>query len=950
MAGPIGDNQDKSIEEAVQQFVHARSHGREPDIDEFVKQYPELEHQLRQRLQNLEKIDALFDSLLQANEDDFEGTAISDNLVGQKLRDFEIVKVIGRGGMGVVYLAHDTKLGRSVAVKSMSADLAIAKTRFRREATLLASLNHPNIAVIHEIIEEKELDYLILEYVPGDTLAQRISRKPLKLQEALSIGRQIAEAVSAAHEKGIIHRDLKPANIKIMPDGRVKVLDFGLAKASVSENKNVENTVTQPGRVIGTPAYMSPEQARGKNTDHRTDIWSFGCIMYEMLTGQRPFEGETATDTIARILERQPDWDALPPETPANIRILLQRCLDKDPDQRLGDIKNVAIEISETLSKPATLSPPFISAKQRKIAMFIGAAIIIALSGIAVWLALTKQIQSSTKDIRLVVLPFENLGTEDDEYFADSITDQITSHLAPVRGLSVLSPRTAAQYKEGERDVRAIGKELGVDYILEGKVQPERPSDPNSGIRIMPQLIRASDDRLVLAPIYPIYNGDLNEFLQVQSDLVGQVIQALDVTLLEPERGTLVSRPTENTEAHKYYLRGNDYFHRSYEENDFRIAVKMYEKAVELDPTFALAYSRLSLAHSWTYWFYDRSKERLGMAKQAVDKAFQLNPDLPEAYSAMGRYYYNLLDFDSALEQFAIARKSLPNDSEILSHIGFAQRRQGKFEQALANIKRACDLDPLSSNITLQLAVTFMLMRKYTEAERYYERAILLSPDVAFPYFFKAGLYLLIEGNTEKAWAVFERAPQDALDHGWIVLRSIVLNVYDGDYPEALERLSSYEPEAFKNQFYYVPKALLYAQIYGLMGNKQLQEKYYESARNILEIKIQEQPDDEQFPERFHSSLGIAYAGLDRKEDAITQGQLGVELLPETKDAWRGQYRVEDLARIYVMVGELDKAVEQIEHLLSIPGEMSIPLIKLDPAWDPLRNHPRFKKLIESDK
>jgi TolB-like protein/Flp pilus assembly protein TadD len=693
---------------------------------------------------------------------------------------------------------------------------------------------------------------------------------------------------------------------------------------------------------------MSPEQARGKDTDYRTDIWSFGCIMYEMLTGQLPFHGDTATDTIARILECQPDWNALPLETPSNIRKLLQRCLEKDPDQRLGDIKNAAIEISETLSKPVAVSPPLISAKQRKIAMFIGAAIIIALSGAAVWFALTKQIQSSTKDIRLVVLPFENLGTEDDEYFADSITDQITSYLAPVRGLSVLSPRTAAQYKEGERDVRAIGKELGVDYILEGKVQPERPSDPNSGIRIMPQLIRASDDRLVLAPIYPIYNEDLNEFLQVQSDLVQQVVQALGVTLLELEHRALLSRPTENTEAHKYYLRGNDYFHRSYEEDDFRIAIQMYEKAIELDPTFALAYSRLSLAHSWMYWFYDHSKERLAMARQAVDKAFQLNPDLPEAYSAMGRYYYNLLDFDGALDQFAIARKSLPNDSEILSHIGFCQRRQGKFEQALANIKRAREIDPLSSNITLQVAVTFMLLRKYTEAESYYEQAIKLGPDVAYPYYFKAGLYLILEGDTEKAWEVLKRASQVTLENDWIVLRSIVLNVYDGDYPGALERLSSYEPEAFENQFYYVPKALLYAQIYGLMGNKQLQEKYYESARNILEIKVQ--PDDEQFPERFHSSLGIAYAGLGRKEDAIREGKRGVELLPISKDAWRGQYRIEDLARIYVMVGKHDLAIEKLEHLLSIPGEMSVPLLKLDPAWDPLRNHPRFKKLTEPDK
>ncbi len=348
------------------------------------------------------------------------------------------------------------------------------------------------------------------------------------------------------------------------------------------------------------------------------------------------------------------------------------------------------------------------------------------------------------------------------------------------------------------------------------------------------------------------------------------------------------------------------------------------------------------------YWFYDRSEGRLTMAKQAVDKAFQLNPGLPEAHAALGRYYYNHLDFDRALEQFAIARKSLPNNSEILSLIGYAQRRQGKFEQALANIKRACELDPLSSNINMQVGATFMLLRKYPQAERYYERGISLSPDLAFSYFWKAGLYLLWEGSTEKAWAVIEHASQNigSLEDHWIVFKSVVLNVFDGDYQKALDRLSSYKLEAFDTQFYFIPKAQLYAQVNGLMGKPQLEQVNYESARSILKTKIQQQPKDA----RFHSSLGIIYAGLGRKDEAIGEGKLAVELLPVSKEAWRGCYRVKDLARIYVMVGEFDAAIEQIEFLLSIPGELSIPLLRLDPVWDPLREHSRFNKLIEAGK
>jgi serine/threonine protein kinase len=327
MAGAIDDNQKGIVQEAVRQFVDAQMQGQQLDIDEFVKKYPGLDSKIREGIKELQKIpgldskiregikelqkiDALFDSLVRTDETDFEEAAAGQDIVGRKVGSFEIVEMIGRGGMGVVYLARDTKLDRSVAVKSIPAKLADDSTtrmRFHREAKLLASLNHPNIAAIHEIIEQEEgAGYLVLEYVPGQSLAQRIAHKPLKLEEALSIAQQVAEAVSAAHKKGVIHRDLKPGNIKITPEGKVKVLDFGLAKAPVSEGKKSDITATEPGRVIGTPAYMSPEQTRGNPVDHRSDIWSFACILYEMLTGHSPFESDTATDTIGKLCPRKP--------------------------------------------------------------------------------------------------------------------------------------------------------------------------------------------------------------------------------------------------------------------------------------------------------------------------------------------------------------------------------------------------------------------------------------------------------------------------------------------------------------------------------------------------------------------------------------------------------------------------------------------------------------------
>ncbi|MHC4174203.1 MAG: protein kinase domain-containing protein [Planctomycetota bacterium] len=280
---------------------------------------------------------------------------------GSQIGPFRIERELGRGAVGVVYLAHDTKLDRSVAIKSLPAEVMAnpkARSRFAREARVLASLNHPNIATIYEEVEEAEgVVHLILEYIPGQTLAERIAKKPLKLEEALSIALQIAEAVAAAHEHDVIHRDLKPGNIKITPEGKVKVLDFGLAKAVGGEGLDQQSTVTEPGRVIGTPAYMSPEQARGKLADKRSDIWSFGCVLYEMLTGRVLFKGETISDTLANILQTDPEWETLGERIPRNIQVLLRRCLEKNPRRRLHDISDIRIEISETLSQPATLSP-----------------------------------------------------------------------------------------------------------------------------------------------------------------------------------------------------------------------------------------------------------------------------------------------------------------------------------------------------------------------------------------------------------------------------------------------------------------------------------------------------------------------------------------------------------------------------------------------------------------
>jgi serine/threonine-protein kinase len=297
------------------------------------------------------------------SNDDEVGPAHGNSSVtpGGRIGPFRIERELGRGAVGVVYLAHDTKLDRQVAIKSLPAEVigdSKVQKRWRREAQVLASLNHSNIAAIYEELEEvKGVNYLVLEYVPGQTLAELISKGELEFQEALTIALQIAEALAAAHEHGIIHRDLKPGNIKITPEGKVKVLDFGLAKSVSEEFLSRQTTVTEPGCVLGTPAYMSPEQARGKKIDKRSDIWSFACVLFELLTGDIPFDGDTVSDMLANILHKEPDWKKLPDNTPANIVVLMRRCLEKDVKKRLHDVADAAIEINETLNLPATAPP-----------------------------------------------------------------------------------------------------------------------------------------------------------------------------------------------------------------------------------------------------------------------------------------------------------------------------------------------------------------------------------------------------------------------------------------------------------------------------------------------------------------------------------------------------------------------------------------------------------------
>ena len=529
-----------------------------------------------------------------------------------------------------------------------------------------------------------------------------------------------------------------------------------------------------------------------------------------------------------------------------------------------------------------------------------------------------------------MVLPFENKGSAEDEYFADGITNDIIDRLLNIRGLHVIS----AMPNKREQVAEQMAEEEDVDYFLQGTVKKEQLTDPNSEVRITLQLTKVSDHRIVWRERYE------NNPIEAQSEIVKQVPRELEIALLKHEQRALAYLPTSNIEAYDFYLRGEGHFRRRVGRN-LAMAIEMYDEAVKLDPGFALAYCRLSMCHSWMYWFaHDHSQKRIDMAKKAVETASEHDPDLPEVHQAWGRYYYlGHRNYSVALEKLYTALENQPHNSDVISFIGFIQRRQGKFEEALDTIEKASELQPLSSILVKEVASTLEELGRYEEAESCYDRAIRLAPRESRVYYYKARLYLSWEGRTDKARQVLNEALQkiDAIRSTSGMTSALAeLDVYERDYQGALDRLSS-EPNDFR---------LRRAQIYEYMGKNKEAKELYGQARDFLESKIAEDPNDE----RFHSSLGIAYAGLGHNEEAIREGELAVDLLPVTKDAGAGPDRIRDLARIYVMVGKHDDAIDQLDFLSHLPGGVSKPLLRLDPAWDPLRDHSDFKKLVESGK
>src|SRR6266705_149126 len=819
--------------------------------------------------------------------------------------DYRVERELGGGGMSRVFLAEETELGRRVVIKILPPEMGagVSIDRFRREIQLAAALQHPHIVPLLHAGHVEEVLYYTMPLIEGESLRAKLAREgALPIADTVRILRDVVDALAYAHRHDVAHRDIKPDNV-LISDHHAVVTDFGVAKA-LGEATG-ETSLTSVGVTLGTPAYMAPEQ----------------------------------------VSEAPPPLSRYRTTVPPALAETVMRCLEKNPADRWQSADDLLHQL-EAMATPSGGTPvPAAAARapsrrRTRLAVYAGLAVLglAAVSGVA-FLARGHGDAGSHQRKLLLVLPFQNLGRPDDDYFADGMTEEITARLGSVQDLGVIARTTAGQYKNTAKTIRQIGQELGVEYVLEGTVRWERSPAGSSRVRVSPQLIRVSDATHLWAHVY---DEVLAGVFEVQAGIAQQVIDALDVALVEPERQALVAKPTNSVAAYDAYLRGNEYYSRGYEEKGFRIAVEMYQEAVRLDPRFAQAYAQLSIVHSALFWFYyDRNESRLVQASPAAEKALQLRPELPEAHLAMGYYYYwGHLDYDRALREFAIVQAHQPNNGDVLAATAFVQRRQGKWAEALANLTKAIKLDPRSNTLPFEVGLTNVLIRRYPEAEQYLDRAIELAPEWPEPYTDRDRLYLSWEGNTHKA----ERSLLQSLgktDRLVLPGRTQRLGEFfiprDEAYQTALRGLSL-SAVGSDTAAYFLFKAEFYRQNH----EPRLERAYSDSARVVLEADIKKRPEDA----GFRAALGLAYAGLNRKADAIREARRSLELLPLSKDAYFGAARVVNLAHVYALVGETEAAIEQLKLLLSIPSEISIPLLRVDPNWDSLRGDPRFQRLL----